>query len=158
MLCSGCHLSPLLPKAHKTRRSSSFARRRRRYKQTEIRGKPKASVSGLRLLFSTLKSFGRFFCLSPPSTSSHSSIDEISALGLQTGAGEVFSDLCVKELDGETCAQPFSGVTTFWGDDFEAYTVRGRALMKKLNPPCSNPVIALLECGAVCSCACFPER
>lgn len=43
---------------------------------------------------------------------------------LQTGAGEVYSDLCTKELDGVTCAQPFGGVTRFWGDDFETYTVR----------------------------------
>lgn len=43
---------------------------------------------------------------------------------VQTGDGEDFSDLCAKGLDGVTCAQPFAGVTTFWGDDFETYTVR----------------------------------
>eukprot|EP00752_Nemacystus_decipiens_P014689 g13085.t1 len=42
-------------------------------------------------------------------------------LELETKAGEVYSDLCTKDQDGIACAQPYSGVTTFWGNDFETY-------------------------------------
>ncbi|CAM9850692.1 unnamed protein product, partial [Ectocarpus sp. 12 AP-2014] len=34
--------------------------------------------------------------------------------------GNTYADVCLKELDGVTCEQPFRGITRFWGD-FDTY-------------------------------------
>lgn len=47
----------------------------------------------------------------------------------KTDEGETYADLCTKDLDGETCEQPYRGVTRFWGNDFETYQVGARTRM-----------------------------
>ncbi|CAM9765761.1 unnamed protein product, partial [Scytosiphon promiscuus] len=41
--------------------------------------------------------------------------------GLQTEGGNKYVDLCTTDVDGETCKQPFRGITRFWGNNFATY-------------------------------------
>lgn len=42
----------------------------------------------------------------------------------KTAEGNSYADLCIKDLDGVTCEQPFRSVIRFWGGNFTKYEVR----------------------------------
>ncbi|CAM9814630.1 unnamed protein product [Ectocarpus sp. 4 AP-2014] len=71
--------------------------------------------------------FASFLVESPSETGSvltKESVDAIWELDAIVMAVEVdgntYADVCLKELDGVTCEQPFRGITRFWGD-FDTY-------------------------------------
>ncbi|CAN0063516.1 unnamed protein product [Choristocarpus tenellus] len=42
---------------------------------------------------------------------------------IETDAGNTFADLCEKEADGTTCAQPFRGPIRFWSSNYTLFQV-----------------------------------